>query len=319
LYYDKGYGTAQISLLERDVIFSDEISIGNYLELNSLELYIYLIKNDLQCITDENDDPAYDYTYLFDIIYRRFEKSQVNFEKKQLNLDNVLNNESINEYSFGHYQEYHFRMKKENDDEKKIFITPRIICFGVIYNKLLSINTSNFDIEENSKYDYLLYESVSALYGAIRFAMTDLEDGKEFLKYIYPEYDEKLISNEIDTKKADLVKSISLNLIPLDIRFGLNKIMLAYIDENIVEKETLIITTIINLITTVYPVDADEELVPNNIEELKHKIGILSIEQRNHLNSTFRNLIKFISENTQLEDLTKFMLWFYDELELNNN
>ncbi|MGO4819438.1 BspA family leucine-rich repeat surface protein [Flavobacterium sp. W22_SRS_FP1] len=313
LYYDKGYGTALISLFTGDVsMFSDEISNANKLELNSLELSIYLVNIDLQSITDEKDDPAYDYTYLFGIIYRRFEKNY-----GLLNIE--INNESINKYSFGHYQEYHFRMKKENDDEKKIFITPRIICFGVIYNKLLLIKTSNFDIEVNSKYDYLLYESVSALYGAIRFAMTDLEDGKEFLKDIYPEYDEKLISNEIDTKEVDQLKIKSLDLIPLEIRFSLNKLILAYIDITIVEKETLIITTLINLITTCYPIDTNEEVVLCSIEELKHKIGMLSVEQINHLNSTFINLIKFISENTQLEDLTKFMLGFYGDLELNNN
>ena len=96
----------------------------------------------------------------------------------------------------GHYEEYHFRMKEHENEDKAKFIYMRVKAFAFIYYNIKEFDTDNFSIEELSEYDNLLFHAKTSFYGAVKFIIMDMKSGKRLLESNHIKFDKNLINQE---------------------------------------------------------------------------------------------------------------------------
>jgi hypothetical protein len=243
------------------------------------------IKTKLSELTDPAKGNLYDYNYWFEIVINRAE-TDINTKKS-------FENKDIVRLSDGHYEEYHYRMIDNNDEEKIDFILPRILCFGEIYNKLLEIEKKNIEDRDISKLDLYMFHSVSSLYGAIKFSINDIQNGQNIVERIYPNYDANLtISNK---EEFDLeLKQKSIDLLPSELRLILNKLINNKIEESIASKQTSEFVNLIKIIDNVLPIENQSDSILHNDETLTriYKLSkLLNSQQKSTLERFFYSTI----------------------------
>ncbi len=241
------------------------------------------IKIELSKLTDKTKGELYDYSYWFDVVCNRAKSHSIYDE---------LNNENIIELSDGHCEEYHYRMIENDDNEKAEFITPRIISFAMIYEKLLSINHSKLSSDDISKLDVLKFHSISSLYGSIKFALEDITEGKKLVNVLYPNYIEELTSKSLTNKTEDESEE-SIRLFSPKVRFLLNGLIINKIQESIPQKNTSEFVNLIKLVNQILPVDNSNE-IDENIEIydlINAEIALFNNEQTLLLQRLFSVLI----------------------------
>jgi hypothetical protein len=252
---------------------------------NNFDSQIEKIKIELSEMKEETNSDLYDYTYWFDIVYNRVEAYSNSY------LDN-FDNENINDISDGHCEEYRYKMIENDDIEKVEFITPRIICFAIIYEKLLLIDENDFTNEDLLRLDVLIFHSLSSLYGGIKFALQNIKEGQSLVNKLYPNYDLNLIEKSIK-KINDKAEIRSLNLLPSDLRLNLNHLMKSKIQENILQKNTQEYELLIELIDTLFFIDVENTEIKNIKDSTKCLIESLNKEEIYWVIRFFHDIIKY--------------------------
>lgn len=243
------------------------------------------IKIELSKLTDKTKGELYDYSYWFDVVCNRAKSHSISIYGE-------LNNENIIQLSDGHCEEYHYRMIENDDVEKAEFITPRIISFAMIYEKLLSINQSKLSSNDISKLNILKFHSIASLYGSIKFALEDITDGKKLVNVIYPNYVEELTSKNNNNKIED-ESEVSIRLFSPKIRFLLNRLITNKIHESIPQKNTSEFANLNKLVNQILPVDNSNEFDKNiqKSESIRNEISKFNNEQTLLLQRLFTVLI----------------------------
>ena len=265
------------------------------------------IKIELSKLTDKTKGELYDYSYWFDVVCNR---------AKSHSFYDELNNENIIQLSDGHCEEYHYRMIENDDNEKAEFITPRIISFAMIYEKLLSINHSKLSSDDISKLDVLKFHSISSLYGSIKFALEDITEGKKLVNVLYPNYIEELTSKNNNNKTED-ESELSIKLFSPKIRFLLNGLITNKIHESIPQKNTSEFANLIKLVNQMLPIDNSNEFDKNIpiYDSIKNEISKFKNEQTLLIQRLFSVLIIY-SKKFLYIDLLIFILELIIEIEL---
>ena len=136
----------------------------------------------LSSLSDPSDD-LYDYPYWYGMVKQR---AEIDLDKdKDVNL-------KVPELIWGHCDEYSKRLIDETIDNKIIFSTPRIICFGKINDLLASLWVEMFkkypkQIALWTRLKNESYHAKASLYGAIKFAVISDIKKSEILKW-YPNF-----------------------------------------------------------------------------------------------------------------------------------
>lgn len=274
---------------------------------NEFDLIINQINTELSELSDKTKGELYDYSYWFDVVCNR---------AKSHSFYDELNNENIIQLSDGHCEEYHYRMIENDDNEKAEFITPRIISFAMIYEKLLSINHSKLSSDDISKLDILKFHSIASLYGSIKFALEDITEGKKLVNVIYPNYVEELTSKKNNNKTED-ESEVSIRLFSPQIRFLLNELITNKIHESIPKKNTSEFANLIKLVNQMLPIDNSNEFDKNIpiYDSIKNEISKFNNEQTLLIQRLFSVLIIYSKEFLYI-DLLIFILELIIEIEL---
>lgn len=243
------------------------------------------IKTKLSELTDPAKGNLFDYNYWFEIVIKRAET--------EIDTNKIFEKKDIIRLSDGHYEEYHFRMIDNNDEEKIDFILPRILCFGEIYNKLIEIEKKNIEDRDISKLDLYIFHSLSSLYGAIKFSINDIQNGQNIVEKIYPNYDVNLITSYKEEFDLEL-KQNSIDLLPYELRLILNKLINNKIEESIPFKQTSEFVSLINIINNALPIEYQSDLIIHNDETLRkiYKLSeLLNSQQKSNLERFWRGAI----------------------------
>jgi tetratricopeptide (TPR) repeat protein len=283
---------------------------------NEIDLITDKIKIELSELSDKTKGELYDYTYWFDVVCNRAKSHSISIYGE-------LNNENINKLSDGHCEEYHYRMIENNDIEKAEFITPRIISFALIYEKLLSINQSKLSSDDISKLEVLKFHSISSLYGSIKFALEDITEGKKLVNVIYPNYIEELTRKSHNNETEDESEE-SIRLFSPKVRFLLNGLIINKIQESIPQKNTSEFVNLIKLVNQILPVDNSNE-IDENIEIydlINAEIALFNNEQTLLLQRLFSVLIIYSKQFLYvdlliyvIELINKFGIEISDDIE----
>lgn len=271
------------------------------------DLCIEQLRKELIEMTDKYKGELYDYSYWFNVINNRAESHSKSSY-------GALSNEDINQLSDGHCEEYHYRMIEEDDVQKIEFITPRIISFSLIYDKILSIDNTKFSSEDLEKLEVLKFHSVSSLYGSLKFAHEDIKDGDELITKLYPNYNDVLLKKS-KTIIGEEAKSMSVNLLPSDLRSLLNKLFKNFSQDSILNKNTSEYVHLINLIDSALPSDNLNIEIKNFIFSLNTLINSLNVEQNSFLARFFQGLIIY-SKHVSYVEFNIIVLELINQLEI---
>ena len=211
----------------------------------------------------------------------------------------------------GHYQEYHYRMIDHSASDKTKFIFMRVISFDFIYNKLKEINSSHFSDEEMLEYESYLFHSYTSLYGAIKFAILDMDNGKEFLDQYEITYDMDIVKAEVNKKNDTIDKSIEL--FSDSFRNDLNKHLIENAEKLITEKKNTKYNGLIELINNVFPI-SNETSSNDNIGDPEF-FNSLNKEQKEHFGICFGTIVVSARMFDFIEYFS-FLLEFYKKTEL---
>ena len=232
--------------------------ISNDQETNSSKDFIPLseildnIKSYLASITDSNKGDIYDYNYWFDQVQVRVDSHDLYYYDFELN---SLNDQVANAKS--HYDEYHFRMIEELNDNKVEFITPRIICFLEVYNQIVSIDNTTIFEKDFKLLEKFLFHSKTSLYGAVIFLYNDVEKGELILNKIFPDFDHSFLNtnsnNKLSSDKSIIEKSIEL-LNP-KIRNHFNHDLKEKSYQFVEKRNTSSFNSLMNMIDSMFPSD----------------------------------------------------------------
>lgn len=232
--------------------------ISNDQETNSSKDFIPLseildnIKSYLTSITDSNKGDIYDYNYWFDQVQVRVDSHDLYYYDFELN---SLNDQVANAKS--HYDEYHFRMIEELNDNKVEFITPRIICFLEVYNQIVSIDNTTIFEKDFKLLEKFLFHSKTSLYGAVIFLYNDVEKGELILNKIFPDFDHSFLNTNSNDKfssdKSVIEKSIEL-LNP-KIRNHFNHDLKEKSYQFVEKRNTSSFNSLMNMIDSMFPLD----------------------------------------------------------------
>jgi surface protein len=282
---------------------------------NNFDTQIEKIKNELSEMKEETNGELYDYSYWFDIVYNRVEAYSNSY------LDN-FDNENINDLSDGHCEEYRYKMMENNDIEKVEFITPRIICFAIIYEKLLLIDENDFTNEDILRLDALIFHSLTSLYGGIKFALQNIKEGQSLVNKIYPNYDLNFIEKSIKNIN-DKAENITLKLLPSDLRLNLNHLMKSKIKENILQKNTQEYELLIELIDRLFFIDVENTEI-KNIKDIKDStkclIESLNKEEIYWVIRFFHGIIKYSKQYYYFELIISILELINEfEIEITNS
>lgn len=297
--------------LEIDNSFEPAIdAINNLIEVeNEFDSIINQINKELSELSDKTKGELYDYSYWFDVVCNRAESHSISIYGE-------LNNENIIKLSDGHCEEYHYRMIEEDDVQKIEFITPRIICFAIIYEKLLSINQSKLSSGDISKLDILKFHSISSLYGSIKFALEDISEGMKLVNEIYPHYNDEL-SSKYYNNNSENESEVSIKLFSPKIRFLLNGFIINKIQESIPQKNTSEFANLMKLVNEIIPVDNSNEFDINiqTYDSVKAEIALFNNEQTLLFQKLFTVLIIY-SKQFLYVDLLVYLIELINEFEL---
>jgi hypothetical protein len=151
---------------------------SKFFEIDYEELLSFERK--LDSLSDPNNN-LYDYPYWYSFIKGRAISGWSN--KK-----NISEDQFVQELVFGHADEYSKRFLSSKFEEKKFFIQPRIVCYGVIHdliielkNKIQNIYPNDHKLINRLNNEYL--HSKASLYGAIKFAVINNINREEIKKW----------------------------------------------------------------------------------------------------------------------------------------
>jgi tetratricopeptide (TPR) repeat protein len=276
---------------------------------NEIDLITEKIKIELSELSDKSKGELYDYSYWFDVVCKRAESHSISIYGE-------LNTENIIKLSDGHCEEYHYRLIENNDIEKVDFITPRIISFAIIYEKLLLINQSKLSSGDISKLDILKFHSISSLYGSIKFALEDITEGMKLVDNLYPDYIEEL-SSKSHNNNSENEREESFRLFSSKTRFLLNGLISNKIQESITQKNTSEYANLIKLVNEIIPVDNSNEFDKNiqTYDSVKAEIALFNNEQTLLFQKLFTVLIIY-SKQFLYVDLLVYLIELINEFEL---
>lgn len=188
----------------KNTIFSSPINSNTTVNYEHEELIKF--KKKLEDLSDPNDN-LYDYLYWYSFVKQRAESILNTVDPHH------KDEENLKDWVFGHADEYSKRLINESVEQKVIFIKPRIICYGKIYEmiKELKKNIASNYSNDNSLIDRLQKETFHAeasLYGAIKFAVLNKIDETKILEW-YPNYQKDNTITSGDNAMNPLLKKIT--------------------------------------------------------------------------------------------------------------
>jgi uncharacterized tellurite resistance protein B-like protein len=264
---------------------------------------------------DDDDMRIVDYSYWFEAIKAR----------NSIPADNEDASAEIRMIN-GHYEEYHFRMLDHIDEDKTQFVFMRIIAFNFIYNQINGWNISHYSKEELSKYNNLLFHAKTSFYGAVKFAIMDInvpvvdgnvfKDGKDLLDKHKIEFDEKLINQQVPINpKEDELKRKSVKLFSKSFLNLLNLFLSQNANKIIKDKKNTRYKAIIDNINTLFPLSKGK-LSEKNIDiHDPNYYNRFSKSQIAHFNGLLCTLI-ITSEAFQFDDYSDFIVDFHKKTNL---
>jgi uncharacterized tellurite resistance protein B-like protein len=216
----------------------------------------------------------------------------------------------------GHYEEYHFRMLDQSDENKTQFIFMRFKAFYHIYNYVIAFNTRSYSEIELSKYYNLLFHSKTSFYGAVKFAIMDIKDGKELLDKNNIKFDDSLVNQKTpNNAKIDEITEKAVKLFSKSFLNVFNSFLSENADNIIKDKKNTRYKAVVDNINTLFPLSddkSDKDII--DIHDSNY-YNAFSQSQIDYFNTSFSALI-LTSKNFEFIDYYDFLIDFHKKTNL---
>ena len=216
----------------------------------------------------------------------------------------------------GHYEEYHFRMLDQSDENKTQFIFMRFKAFYHIYNYVIAFNTRSYSEIELSKYYNLLFHSKTSFYGAVKFAIMDIKDGKELLDKNNIKFDDSLVNQKTpNNAKIDEITEKAVKLFSKSFLNVFNSFLSENADNIIKDKKNTRYKAVIDNINKLFPLSddkSDKDII--DIHDSNY-YNAFSQSQIDYFNTSFSALI-LTSKNFEFIDYYDFLIDFHKKTNL---
>ena len=302
---------------KRNIVSSEtkeEKKVQKEIENLNLEEELEKIKSYLESITIKEKGDIYDLNYWFDQVVRRVESHELYYDSYKLDDFN-----SVKKLTHSHYDEYHYRMIEENDENKLKFVVPRVECFLEIFNKIDEIKNEDLIEEDKDLYDRYFFHSKSSLYGAVKFLKSDIDKGLDELKKIYPDFDEEILNYQGNEMSNEMI-SKSKELLNSSVRLYFNKVLNQNAERFIEQKNSSAYNGLVEMINSSLPIDSEKMI---NEKKVIKEIKNLSVDEKEYLNriitatimyAKLQNWNLFISKT--INELSKIDISIDEEFEL---
>lgn len=262
----------------------------------SLDTAINNVRTELLELKDETMSELYDYNYWFDIVINRAE-TYMSLRNNSFEIEDLIN------LIEGHFEEYHYRMIENKDDEKVDFILPRILAFRKVYFKLAQIDKKIIVSQDLFKLDMITYHAFSSLYGGLKFTYYDITGGQSILERVFPNYDIRFMKRDLKVVDEDS-RLHSISLFPTDFRSLLSGLIKNKIQESFSQKNTSEYVNLIKLIDNILSTENQYTKVNHN-EETLHILSefakYLNMEQKTSLKRFFIGVVLYSKKYSQIE------------------
>ena len=195
-------------------------------------------------------------------------------------------------------------MIEKNDDDKYKFITPRVESFLIIFKGISEI--SSISKEDKELYDRYYFHSKTSLYGAVKFLLKDTANGIEYLKEIFPEYDESMLDYDENELSTEMI-SKSIEILSPTVRIYLNKVLIKNAERFIDHKNSSAYDGLVKMIDSSLPIDSKKK---NDEKKATEEIKNLLVDEKEYLNRIITAIIFY----AKLQNWNLFITKIINEL-----